>query len=41
VASKLEAQTLDPMPPEQFSERLKSDSDKYARLVKESGAKME
>lgn len=43
VASKLEAQTLDPMPmsPQQFSERLKSDSDKYARLVKESGAKVE
>jgi len=43
VASKLEAQTLDPMPmsPEQFSERLKSDSDKYAKLVKESGAKVE
>ena len=43
VAEKLEAQTLDPIPmsPEQFSERLKSDSEKYARLVRESGAKME
>jgi tripartite-type tricarboxylate transporter receptor subunit TctC len=43
VAAKLEAQTLDPMPmsPEQFAARLKSDSEKYARLVKESGAKVE
>lgn len=43
VAAKLEAQTLDPMPmsSEQFAERLKSDSAKYARLVKESGAKIE
>lgn len=43
VAAKLEAQTLDPMPmtPEQFAARMKSDSEKYARLVKESGAKVE
>ena len=43
VTEKLEAQTLDPIPmsPEQFAKRLKSDSDKYARLVKESGAKIE
>jgi tripartite-type tricarboxylate transporter receptor subunit TctC len=40
VAEKLSAQTLDPMPmsPEQFSKRLKSDYDKYARLIKETGA---
>jgi tripartite-type tricarboxylate transporter receptor subunit TctC len=43
VAAKLEAQTLDPMPmsPEQFAARLKADSDKYAKLVRESGAKVE
>jgi len=43
VAEKLEANTLDPIPmsPEQFAKRLKSDSDKYARLVKESGATIE
>ncbi len=43
VTEKLEAQTLDPIPmsPEQFAKRLKSDSDKYARLVRESGAKIE
>jgi tripartite-type tricarboxylate transporter receptor subunit TctC len=40
VAEKLSAQTLDPMPmsPEQFTKRLKSDYDKYARLIKETGA---
>lgn len=43
VAEKLEAQTLDPMPmsPAEFAVRLKADSEKYARLVKESGAKIE
>ena len=43
VAEKLESQTLDPMPmsPAEFAERLKLDSEKYARLVKESGAKIE
>jgi len=43
VAEKLEANTLDPIPmsPEQFAKRLKSDSAKYARLVKESGATIE
>lgn len=40
VASKLSAQTLDPLPmtPEQFAARLKSDYVKYERLVKLSGA---
>jgi tripartite-type tricarboxylate transporter receptor subunit TctC len=40
VAEKLSAQTLDPMPmsPEQFAKRLKSDYDKYAKLIKETGA---
>ena len=43
VAEKLSAQTLDPMPmsPEQFSKRLKSDYDKYARLIKETGATLD
>ncbi|MPZ44267.1 MAG: tripartite tricarboxylate transporter substrate binding protein [Betaproteobacteria bacterium] len=43
VAQKLSAQTLDPMPmsPEQFAKRLKSDYDKYARLMKEAGATMD
>lgn len=40
VASKLSAQTLDPMhmTPEQFAARIKSDYDKYAKVVKISGA---
>jgi tripartite-type tricarboxylate transporter receptor subunit TctC len=43
VASKLSAQTLDPMPmtPEQFTARLKSDYVKYEKLVKLSGAKID
>ena len=43
VAEKLSSQTLDPMAmtPQQFSARLKSDYDKYARLMKETGAKLE
>ena len=43
VAEKLSSQTLDPMPmsPEQFAKRLKSDYDKYGRLIKESGAKID
>jgi len=43
VASKLSAQTLDPMPmtPEEFAARLKSDYVKYEKLVKISGAKIE
>jgi tripartite-type tricarboxylate transporter receptor subunit TctC len=40
VADVLGKQTLDPMfmTPDQFAQRLKSDFDKYARVVKESGA---
>jgi len=43
VADKLSSQTLDPMfmTPEQFSVRLKSDYDKYARVIKESGARID
>lgn len=43
VAEKLSSQTLDPMfmSPEQFAVRLKSDYDKYARVVKESGARVD
>jgi tripartite-type tricarboxylate transporter receptor subunit TctC len=43
VASKLTAQTLDPMPmtPEEFAKRLKSDYDKYQKVVKLSGAKID
>jgi tripartite-type tricarboxylate transporter receptor subunit TctC len=43
VASKLSAQTLDPMPmtPEEFAARLKSDYVKYEKLVKLSGAKID
>jgi tripartite-type tricarboxylate transporter receptor subunit TctC len=43
VASKLSAQTLDPMPmtPEEFAKRLKSDYDKYEKVVKISGARIE
>lgn len=43
VASKLTAQTLDPMhmTPEQFAARIKSDYDKYARVVKVSGARVD
>jgi len=40
VAQKLKSQTLDPMymTPEQFAQRLRSDYDKYAKVVKISGA---
>jgi tripartite-type tricarboxylate transporter receptor subunit TctC len=40
VASKLSSQTLDPMhmTPEQFAQRLKSDYDKYGKLIKAIGA---
>ena len=40
VSSKLSAQTLDPMPmaPEAFAKRLQADYDKYAKVVKVSGA---
>jgi tripartite-type tricarboxylate transporter receptor subunit TctC len=43
VASKLSAQTLDPLPmtPEQFTARLKSDYEKYGKVVRISGAKLE
>ncbi len=43
VSSKLSAQTLDPMPmtPEQFAARLKSDYDKYEKVVRISGAKLD
>ena len=43
VASKLSAQTLDPMPmsPEEFTARMKSDYDKYEKVVRISGAKID
>jgi len=43
VMEKLVAQTLDPMhiSPEQFAARLKSDYDKYERVVKISGARVD
>lgn len=43
VAKNLSSQTLDPMymTPEQFAQRLKSDYEKYANVVRISGAKIE
>jgi tripartite-type tricarboxylate transporter receptor subunit TctC len=43
VAEKLTAQTLDPLylTPEQFAKRLKVDYDKYEKVVKVSGAKVD
>lgn len=43
VTAKLVAQTLDPMhiSPEQFAARLKSDYDKYEKVVKISGARVD
>ncbi len=43
VAAKLTAQTLDPMhmTPEEFAARIKSDYDKYAKVVKISGARVD
>ncbi|MGH8701217.1 MAG: Bug family tripartite tricarboxylate transporter substrate binding protein [Burkholderiales bacterium] len=43
VASRLSAQTLDPMPmtPGEFATRLKSDYDKYEKVVRISGAKID
>lgn len=43
VASKLSSQTLDPMhmTPEQFAQRLKSDYDKYGKLIQAVGAKVD
>jgi tripartite-type tricarboxylate transporter receptor subunit TctC len=43
ITSKLVSQTLDPLyaTPEQFARRLKEDYEKYAAVVKISGAKLE
>ena len=43
VAAKLEAQTLDPMPmsPEQFAVRLKSDSERDGKLIRDAGVKIQ
>jgi tripartite-type tricarboxylate transporter receptor subunit TctC len=43
VASKLTAQTLDPfhLTPEQFAKRMKSDYDKYEKVVRISGARID
>lgn len=43
VAEKLSSQTLDPMfmSPEQFAVRLKSDYDKYAKVIRETGARVD
>jgi tripartite-type tricarboxylate transporter receptor subunit TctC len=43
VAQNLNAQTLEPMimTPEQFAKRLKSDYDKYEKVVKLTGAKID
>ncbi len=43
VADNLKSQTLEPMmmTPEQFAKRLKSDYDKYEKVVKLTGAKVE
>lgn len=43
VSSKLSSQTLDPMhmTPEQFAQRLKSDYDKYEKVVKLSAARID
>jgi tripartite-type tricarboxylate transporter receptor subunit TctC len=43
VAKNLSSQTLDPMhmTPEQFAQRLQSDYQKYANVVKISGAKID
>ncbi|MGZ8264352.1 MAG: Bug family tripartite tricarboxylate transporter substrate binding protein [Burkholderiales bacterium] len=43
VGDKLKAQTLDPifMTPEQFAKRVKSDYDKYEKVIKISGAKVD
>ena len=43
VAANLKAQTLDPliMSPEQFAQRLKSDYDKYEKVIKVTGAKID
>lgn len=43
VAEKLKSQTLDPMimTPEQFARRLKADYDKYEKVIKLTGAKID
>jgi tripartite-type tricarboxylate transporter receptor subunit TctC len=43
VLKVMKSQTLDPMPlsPEQFAERLKTDYDKYEKLIKLTGAKLD
>lgn len=43
IAEKLKSQTLDPiyMNPEQFAQRLKSDYDKYEKVIRISGARVE
>jgi tripartite-type tricarboxylate transporter receptor subunit TctC len=43
IMQKLEAQALDPWPstPEEFNGRLKTDFEKYAKLIRLSGAKIE
>ena len=43
VAANLKSQTLDPlfMTPEQFAQRLKSDYDKYEKVIKITGAKID
>ena len=43
VAQNLKGQTLEPliMTPDQFAKRLKSDYDKYEKIVKLTGAKVE
>jgi tripartite-type tricarboxylate transporter receptor subunit TctC len=43
VSEKLKSQTLDPMfmSPEQFARRLKSDYDKYEKIIKLTGAKID
>jgi hypothetical protein len=41
VTKILGAQTLDPMPmtPDEFAQRLKSDYEKYERIIKATGAR--
>lgn len=43
IVQKLEAQALDPWPatPEEFSAKLRTDFEKYAKLIKLSGARIE
>jgi len=43
AAKILGAQTLDPLPmsPEEFAKLLKTDYDKYERVIKLSGAKLD